>query len=232
MDKKRKEGYVTGIGCLVIFAFFILIAISTGWNTSGQIFWVFAILFGGLGLGSLWKPDSVGAVASEFVKNLSKGSEEGSSDSHDKQIQKKSSGSVQVMAHDQSNVHISVHSGKKKNAQNLPEESENLQDKEKETLRKEKIVVRPSGSYSYEFEDLVKDDHLKGEIVSTERISIYFVDSINFDKWDRGVGFEFEDCNEDILEAEIDYSVPKKGTWYILISNDGKKSAIVKVQLY
>lgn len=93
MDKKRKDGYVTGLVCLIVFAIFLPYAINIGWNTTGQIFWVFTIVFGGLGVGSLLKPDSVGAVASQLLKNLAKSEEEGS-DSHNKQIQKKSSGSV------------------------------------------------------------------------------------------------------------------------------------------
>jgi len=232
MDKKRKDGYVTGLGCLLIFAIFLPTAISIGWNTSGQIFWVFTILFGGLGFGSLWKPDSIGAVVSQFLKNLSKSSEEGSSDSHNQQTQKKSSGSVQVMAQDQSNVSITVHSGKKKNAQNLPEESENLQDEKKETLRKETIVVTPSDGYSYEF-DLMKADHLKGEIKSTSPIDVFFVDEFYFDKWNRGRRyFEPENSNVSVLETNIDYVAPKKGKWYVIIENNGRKSATVKVQLY
>jgi hypothetical protein len=232
MDEKRKEGYVTGLGCLVIFAVFMPIAISTGWNTSGQIFWVFTVLFGGLGFGSLWKPDSVGAVTSQFLRNFARSEEEGSSDSHDSQIQKRSSGSVQVMAHDQSNVNITVHSGKKKGAQNLPEESENLQDEKKETLRKETIVVAPSDGYSYEF-DLMKGDHLRGEITSTSSIDVFFVDESSFDKWNRGRRyFEPENSNNSVLETDIDYVAPKKGKWYVLIENNGRKSTTVKVRLY
>lgn len=101
----------------------------------------------------------------------------------------------------------------------------------KDALREETILASPNGDYFYEFE-LAKDDHLKGEIVSTERIDIYFVDSINFDKWDRGVRFDCEDCNEAVLETKIDYLVPKKGTWYMLIENNGRKIAKVKVHLY
>jgi hypothetical protein len=104
MDENKKEGYVTGLGCLVIFAIFLPTAISTGWNTSGQIFWAFTILFGGLGFGSLWKPDSVGAVTSQFLKNFAKNEERGS-DSHNKQIQKETSGSVQVMG-DEARVNV------------------------------------------------------------------------------------------------------------------------------
>jgi hypothetical protein len=104
--------------------------------------------------------------------------------------------------------------------------------RKKETLRRETILASPNEGYSYEFTKLAKEDHLKGEIVSTVRISIYFVDGINFDKWDRGLRFDCEDCNEDVLAAIIDYLVPKKGTWYVLIQNNGRKIAKVKVHLY
>jgi hypothetical protein len=232
MDKERQEGYVTGLVCLLIFALFAYFAIMSASNIStAAIMGIFATLFGGLGFGSLAKPDTVGAVASQFLKNLSKSSEEGSSDSHDSQTQKRSSG-VQVMAHDQSNVSITVHSGKKKNAQNLPEESENLQDERKETLRKETILVNSSDSYYYEF-DLTKGDHLKGEIASTSPIDVFFVDEFNFDKWNRGRRyFEPENSNESVLETNIDYVAPKKGKWYVIIENNGRKSATVKAQLY
>ncbi len=100
-----------------------------------------------------------------------------------------------------------------------------------DTLRKETILASPNDGYSYEFE-LMKDDHLKGEIVSTEPIDVYFVDSINFDRWERDKRFDPEDCNEAVLEAKIDYLVPRKGTWFLLIENNGRKKAKVKVHLY
>jgi hypothetical protein len=116
MDKKRQEGYVTGLGCLLIFALFAYFAIMSASNMSAAaIMGIFAALFGGLGFGSLAKPDIVGAVASQFLKNLSKSSEEGSSDSHNKQVQEKSNGSVQVMASD-SEVNINVLPREKKQA--------------------------------------------------------------------------------------------------------------------
>jgi hypothetical protein len=223
MDKKRKEGYVTGLVCLIIFAIFLPTAINIGWNTSGQIFWVFTIVFGALGVGSLWKPESIGAVASQLLKNLAESKEK--SDSHNKQIQKKSSGSVQVMASDQAEVNINVPSVEKKQAEKPSAE-------EKETLRKETIVVVASDGYSYEF-DLMKEDHLKGEITSTSPIDVFFVDKFNFDKWNRGRRyFEPENSNDSVLETNIDYVAPKKGKWYLIIENNGRKSATVKVQLY
>lgn len=222
MDKKRKDGYVTGLVCLIIFAIFLPTAINIGWNTSGQIFWVFTIVFGGLGVGSLWKPESIGAVVSQLLKNLAESEEK--SDSHNKQIQKKSSGSVQVMASDQAEVNINVPSVEKKQAEKPSAE-------EKEILRKETVVVSPSEGYSYEFE-FMKGEHLKGEISSTSRIDIYFVDEFNFDKWNRDKSFDSEDSNEGILETNIDYLAPTKGTWYLIIENNGRKSATVKVRLY
>jgi hypothetical protein len=231
MDKKRQEGYVTGLVCLLVFALFAYFTVMSISNTSAAaIMGIFATLFGGLGFGSLAKPDTVGAVASQFLENFARSDEEGS-DSHNKQIQKKSSGSVQVMAHDQASVSVTVDSGKKKNAQNLSEESESLQD-EKEILRKETIVVKPSKGYSYEFEFTKKGDHLKGEISSTSSIDIYFVDEFNFDKWNRNKSFDYEDSNEGILETKIDYLIPAKGIWYVIIENNGRKSATVKVHLY
>jgi hypothetical protein len=231
MDKKKLVGYVTGLVCLLIFAllsYLAIISVSNG--STATIIGIFAALFGGLGFGSLWKPYTIGAVASQFLKNLSKGSQE-SSDSHDKQIQKKSNGSVQVMAHDQSNVSITVHSGKKKNTQNLPENTKSLQDEKKEILRKEKIVVDASNGYDYEF-DLIRGDHVKAEIQSTSPIDIFFADEVNDDKWNRAVAFEYVDSNESVLETTIDYVAPKKGKWYVIIENNGEKPAIIKIQFY
>jgi hypothetical protein len=223
MHKKKRDGYVAGLACLLVFALLSYFAIVSASNPStAVIMGIFAIFFGGLGFGSLWKPESVGAVVSQFLERLSE-SEEGSSDSHDKQIQKKSSG-VQVMAHDQSKVTISVTSGKQKQSQNYPAE-------EKEFLRKETICVTPSNGYSYEFE-LTRGDHLRGEIVSDNPMDIYFVDEINFDKWGKNRYFEPETCNEGVFETQIDYVTPRKGTWYLILENNGKASARVNVRLY
>ena len=227
MDEKRRDGYVTGVFCLVISSLFLIFIINSGWNSSTQIMLVFTILFGGLGIGSLLKPDSIGAVASQLLKNFAKSGEE-ESDSHNKQIQKKSPGGVIVTATHGAKVNINVPSGKKRQTENPPEEEE-----EKEILRKETIVISPSESYSYEFE-LTKGDHLKGEILSTSRIDVYFVDDFNFGKWNKDKSFDCEYSNEGVLETNIDYLVPegKKGTWYLIIENNGRKSATVKVLLY
>ena len=117
-----------------------------------------------------------------------------------------------------------------------PKEKERKQEQEvkweeKGILREETIRVSPQDAYYYEFE-LKRDENLKGNISSDSPIDIYFVDNTNFKKWDKDRTFYHEYSNESVLETKIDYVVPKKGTWYLLIENNGRKTAIVKVFLY
>ena len=76
---------------------------------SGQIIWVITIFFGALGVGSLWKPESFGEIATQILKNLSESGED-KSDSHNIQIQEKSSGAVQAMATQGGSLTINVNS--------------------------------------------------------------------------------------------------------------------------
>ena len=121
-------------------------------------------------------------------------------------------------------VNINVPSAKKKKPQNTSDE-------EKDFLRKETIVVSPSDSYYYEFE-FTRGEELEGKISSTSPIDTYFVDDSNFDKWNRGKSFEMEDSNEAVLDTMIYYLVPSRGTWYVIIENNGRKTAKVNVKLY
>jgi len=102
---------------------------------------------------------------------------------------------------------------------------------EQEIIKEETIRVGRDDGYHYELE-LKRGEHLKGEISSDGPINIYFVNNTNFKKWDKDRIFNYEDCNESVLEAKIDYVVPRKGTWYLLIENDGRKTARVKIRLY
>ena len=108
---------------------------------------------------------------------------------------------------------------------------EEKREQEKEIVREETIHVSPRYGYSYEFE-LKRNEHLKGKISSDSPIDIYFVNDINFKKWEKDRKFNSEDCNESVLETMIDYVAPRKGTWYLIMENNGRKSAIVKVCLY
>ena len=111
------------------------------------------------------------------------------------------------------------------------EQEQEVKTEEKEILREETIRVSPQDAYYYVFE-LKRGETLKGEISSDSHIDIYFVNSTNFKKWDKKRTFSFEYCNESVLKTKIDYEVPKRGTWYLLMENNGRKTAIVKVLLY
>ncbi len=124
---------------------------------------------------------------------------------------------------------------KKEQEQKKPSLASVLVDSVKEEkeipARKETIVVSPTEGYYYEF-TLLKGNRVKGEISSTSRLDIYFLDEVNFDKWDRDVTFYHENCNESILKADIDYEAPRRGTWFVAIGNRGRKTATVKVNLF
>jgi len=110
-------------------------------------------------------------------------------------------------------------------------QEQEVKTEEKEILREETIRVNPKDAYYYELE-LKRAGVLKGEISSDSHIDIYFVNSTNFKKWDKNRTFYHEYCNESVLETKIDYEVPRSGTWYLLMENNGRKTAIVKVYLY
>ena len=111
------------------------------------------------------------------------------------------------------------------------EQEQEVKTEEKEILREETINVSPHDAYYYVFE-LKRGEILKGEISSDSHIDIYFVNSTNFKKWDKERTFNYEYCNESVLKTKIDYEVPKRGTWYLLVENNGRKTAIVKVFLH
>jgi hypothetical protein len=123
MDEKRKEVYTVGGFCTLFFFIFLGYMIFNASIMSSESLWVLGVIaafFGVLGFGSLLKPDSVGVVASELMKRMTKNTEEGS-DSSNNQNQENTSGGVQVISHDQSKVNINYNSGKKENSQGLPE---------------------------------------------------------------------------------------------------------------
>jgi hypothetical protein len=72
MEENVKYGYVSGIGCLLATGIFIVIIFNQGWNLSSQVLTVFSAIFGILGIGSLIKPESIGQIAHEILKNFSK----------------------------------------------------------------------------------------------------------------------------------------------------------------
>lgn len=111
MEEKTKNGYIAGVVSLLGCFLFGLFAYHNEFNLSGQILWGITLVLGVFGVGSLWKPDSVGQVVWQLLENLSK-SGEATSDSHNIQIQKNSSGAVQAMATQGASVTINVDSKK------------------------------------------------------------------------------------------------------------------------
>ena len=109
MQEKTKNGYIAGVVSLLGCFLFGLFAYHNEFNLTGQIFWGITLVLGVFGVGSLWKPDSVGQVVWQLLENLSK-SGENTSDSHNIQIQEKSSGAVQAMATQGASVTINVNS--------------------------------------------------------------------------------------------------------------------------
>lgn len=76
MEDSTKNGYIAGVVCSVIAAFLILMAINIGWNLSGQFMGIFGLLFGGMGIGSLWRPESIGQIASQILENMQENARE------------------------------------------------------------------------------------------------------------------------------------------------------------
>ena len=107
MEDKKKSGYVTGLVCLLIFSLFFIFAVNNEWNMSGQIIWVTTAFFGALAAGSFWKPETIGQVATQFLRNLSESGKD-TSDSRNIQIQQNSSGAVQAMATQRGTVTINL----------------------------------------------------------------------------------------------------------------------------
>lgn len=74
------NGYIAGIVCLLIAAIFATVLLQSGIHDSGGgAVLVFTILFGGLGMGSLWKPESIGQITAQILDNFAKNTEQGRS---------------------------------------------------------------------------------------------------------------------------------------------------------
>ena len=83
---------------------------------------------------------------------------------------------------------------------------------------------------SYDFE-LKKDEHLKGIISSNNPIDIYIINEINYKKWLKDENFNYEFLTESIYKTNIDFKVPRRGTWYLILKMSGSKSAKVEVNV-
>ena len=132
-----------------------------------------------------------------------------------------------LLAYEKLTSEVSVKAKEKERKQ-----EQEVRTEEKVILQEETISIPPEAGSYYDFQ-LKRGKHLKGEISSDVPIDIYFVDNTNFRKWQKEIDFNYVYCNEWVLETKIDYVVPKKGTWYLLLdNNDERKPALVKMGLY
>jgi hypothetical protein len=103
MNEKQRQGYITGIICFIVASVLIILVHNFEWNTSGQTLWLLTIIFGVFGIGSLWKPESMGNVITGLLERLSQ--KKDTSESHN--IQNQSTGSIQATA--SHNARINIH---------------------------------------------------------------------------------------------------------------------------
>jgi len=62
--------------------------------------------------------------------------------------------------------------------------------------------------------------------------NVTFVNEFNFRRWLKDKKFYWENANDAILETIIDYLAPEDGRWFLIIENEGRKTATVKVLLW
>ncbi len=72
VNEAKKEGYVTGVLSLIVSLVLTVIAVNSGWNMTGQLFGGIGLIFGCLGVGSLFKPDVIGPIAYGVLANFAK----------------------------------------------------------------------------------------------------------------------------------------------------------------
>lgn len=75
MEDSKKNIYIAGGMFSFVAVILIMIAINSGWNFSGQLMGVVGLLFGVLGVGSFWKPDSIGQIAAQIMENMQENAE-------------------------------------------------------------------------------------------------------------------------------------------------------------
>jgi hypothetical protein len=106
-----------------------------------------------------------------------------------------------------------------------------------EVLKSKQIIANETVSIKKkEFQQYIvmlkRDDVLKGEINADAPINIYFMDGLNFDKYFRDKGFDYEYSSENFWEGSIEYFAPRKAEWSLILENEGKEPVKVKVYLY
>lgn len=110
MDEEKKRGYIAGLislffGVIVVVITYDLFT-KSGWNVTSQITTIFGGFFTILGIGSLLKPEVIGAITAQLLDNIARNADE-ESDSH-RQVQSGTDRSAQVYT-ERGDVNIEQH---------------------------------------------------------------------------------------------------------------------------
>ena len=95
MKDPKTDAYVSGVISLIATAIFIVVAVSVGWDMTGQVLIIFGLVFGILGIGCFWKPELFGPIASKILENMARNAEERDSRTYE-QTQQSPKNSPQV----------------------------------------------------------------------------------------------------------------------------------------
>ena len=98
-------------------------------------------------------------------------------------------------------------------------------------FHEEAICIMGEDASYYDF-DMKRGECLKGEISSDVPLNIYFMNLTNFRRWDKERDFAYEYGTENAYETKINYTVPRKGTWFLTMENNGTLEANVDVRLF
>lgn len=110
MDDDRRNAFAVGF-LLVLFAILMLSNVyENGVNSSDRSAIILILAFGGLGVGSILKPDTIGPVATWIVERAMKNYRSQEETSHgDKQSMKGSPGSGQAIAKDGAKINQTIY---------------------------------------------------------------------------------------------------------------------------
>jgi len=72
MEKEKVDGYIAGLVFLLVGIVILVITVPTSSlsNTGSLVGPIMGIFFGGLGTGSLWKPDALGPIVAEMAQRM------------------------------------------------------------------------------------------------------------------------------------------------------------------
>nr|QNO46714.1 hypothetical protein EIOBDEGA_00002 [Methanosarcinales archaeon ANME-2c ERB4] len=118
MGEETKSGQVAGVISIIVCILFIIFAANSGWNMAGQVMGAIGLIFGILGFGSFWKPETIGQITSQILENIARNAEEQNSQTR-QQNQNHPNNSPQAYTEDgdvtiNQEIHVHEPQGRKK----------------------------------------------------------------------------------------------------------------------